>query len=149
MYRPRSLSNDDTNTCNTHVYISLFQPLIRRKQFGNWPNTYTKRLQKSAKRTLAKRLVGETTVNRLEVWDAAASKVWRDSGRASQQKEALFTGCWKCCWRSLIWKVLCDFMHRPKHYNHKSTLGVRGPPQADGFKHGDFMVDSPSLCPLP
>ena len=42
------------------MYTSSFQPQIRWKQLGNWPNTCAKRLQKLANRTLAKRLVGET-----------------------------------------------------------------------------------------
>ena len=46
----------------TRVYT--FRSLIRWKQLGNWPNTYAKRLPKTAKRTLAKRRVGETTINR-------------------------------------------------------------------------------------
>ena len=60
---PRSLSHD-TKKCDTHVYTSFFQPLIRQKQLGNWPDTYAKRLQKLAYRTLAKRLVGQTTISR-------------------------------------------------------------------------------------
>ena len=59
-----SLSHD-TKKCDTHVYTSFFQPVIRQKQLGNWPNTYAKRIQKLVNRTLAKRLVGETTVNTL------------------------------------------------------------------------------------
>ena len=59
----RSLSHD-RKTCDTLVYTSFFQPPLRRKQLGNWPNTYAKRLYKLANRTLVKRLVGETTVDR-------------------------------------------------------------------------------------
>jgi len=50
----RSLSHD-TRKCDTYVYTSFFQPLIRRKQLGNRPNTYAKRIQKLVNRTLAKR----------------------------------------------------------------------------------------------
>ena len=50
-----SLTSHDTKKCDTHVYTSFFQPLIRRKQSGNWPNTYAKRVHKLANRTLAKR----------------------------------------------------------------------------------------------
>ena len=60
-----SLTSHDTKKCDTHVYTSFFPPLIRRKQWGNWPNMYAKRLQKLANMTFAKRLVGETTVNPL------------------------------------------------------------------------------------
>ena len=44
MYRPRSFSHD-TKKCDTHVYISLFQPVVRRKQLVTWPNTLAKRLK--------------------------------------------------------------------------------------------------------
>ena len=60
-----SVTSHDTKNCDTDVYTSFFQLLIRRKQSGNWPNTYAKRLQNLANMTLAKRLVGETTVNPL------------------------------------------------------------------------------------
>ena len=46
------------------MYIPRSFSLIRRKQLGNWPNTYAKRIQKLVNRTLAKRFVGETNVNR-------------------------------------------------------------------------------------
>ena len=38
-----SLTSHDTKKCDTHVYTSFFPPLIRRKQWGNWPNMYAKR----------------------------------------------------------------------------------------------------------
>ena len=59
----RSLSHD-TKKCDTLVHTSFFQPPIRWKQLGNWPNTYAKRLHKLANRMLVKRLVDETTVDR-------------------------------------------------------------------------------------
>ena len=39
MYMLSSLSHE-RKKCVTHVYTSLFQPLVRRTQLGNWPNTY-------------------------------------------------------------------------------------------------------------
>ena len=53
-----SLSHDPKK-CDTHVYAASFQPLIRRKQLGNWPNRFAKRLPK-----LANSNVGETTRRR-------------------------------------------------------------------------------------
>ena len=49
MYMLGSLSHD-TKKCDTLVYTSFFQPPIRRKQLGNWPKTYAKRLHKLANR---------------------------------------------------------------------------------------------------
>ena len=54
---------------DTRVYTSFFEPLIRRKQLRNWPNTYEKWLQKLANRTLAKRLVGETAAAPMNNWN--------------------------------------------------------------------------------
>ena len=51
---PRSLSLG-TKQCVTHVYTLFLQPLIRRKQLGNSPNKWARRLNTLAKRTLAKR----------------------------------------------------------------------------------------------
>ena len=45
------------------IYLVLSNTDLRRKLLGNWPNRYVERLQKLANRTLAKRTVGETTVN--------------------------------------------------------------------------------------
>ena len=75
MYMLRSLSHG-TKKCDKHVYTLFFQPLIRRKHLGNWHNTYAKRRQKLANRTLAKQLVGETTVNEQEtLWVNSTSKL--------------------------------------------------------------------------
>ena len=54
-----------TKRSDTHAYSSFFKPLIRVKKLGNWTNTLAKRLKTLANRTLAKRLVGETTVANL------------------------------------------------------------------------------------
>ena len=80
----RSLSHD-TKKCDTHVYTSFFQQLIRQKQLGNWPNTYVNRLQKLANRRLAKRLVGETTVNPTEHTEGAF--IWLTSALIDKLSE--------------------------------------------------------------
>ena len=80
-----------------HVYTSFSQPLIRWKQLGgNWLNTYARRLQKLVNRALAKRLVGETTVNRIgHDWESSTS-VWFLS---AQETEWLYKG------KEQVWKV--------------------------------------------
>ena len=46
------------------IYLVLSATDQAKAELGNWPNTYAKRLHKLAKRTLVKRLAGETSVNR-------------------------------------------------------------------------------------
>ena len=84
----------DTKKCDTHVYTSFFQQLIRQKRLGNWPNTYVKRLQNLASRRLAKRLVGETTVNPTEHTEGAC--IWLTSaliGKLSELRDNLKLMC--------------------------------------------------------
>ena len=54
---PHCCSHD--KNVDTHLYTSLFQPLIRWWKLGKWINTLAKQLRKLANRTLAKRLCGQ------------------------------------------------------------------------------------------